>query len=89
MPLEETSENTSEVVARMKGHLSGFETEEGRRKGLAFKPRKTDVFVTTTPKAGKVSLASANTDVLILRRHNLDATDCPSASNWRGRGHGI
>eukprot|EP00730_Choanoeca_flexa_P006127 TRINITY_DN12088_c0_g1_i2.p2 TRINITY_DN12088_c0_g1~~TRINITY_DN12088_c0_g1_i2.p2 ORF type:complete len:317 (+),score=60.91 TRINITY_DN12088_c0_g1_i2:2270-3220(+) len=51
MPLEDTND-CSEAIALMKQRLSGLETEEGRKKGLAFQPRSDDVFVVTTPKAG-------------------------------------
>ena len=49
MPFEISASNDA-AVARLKQRLSGFETEEGRRKGLAFQPGAGDVFVCTTPK---------------------------------------
>ena len=52
MPHEEATEEQHEGVRRMKERLSGFETEEGRLKGLAFNPRPSDVFVVTSPKSG-------------------------------------
>ena len=49
MPFEISASNDA-AVARLKQRLSGFETEEGRCKGLAFQPGASDVFVCTTPK---------------------------------------
>lgn len=51
MPLE-TTPSSSSAMAAVKARLSGFETEAGRRAGLAFAPQPDDVFVVTTPKAG-------------------------------------
>lgn len=42
----------SDGFRRMKERLSHYETEEGRCKGLDFKPRSDDVFVVTSPKCG-------------------------------------
>lgn len=42
----------SDEVALLKQRLSGFETEQGRLKGLAYRPRANDVAISTTPKAG-------------------------------------
>lgn len=42
-----------DAIALMKKRLSGFETEEGRLKGLSYVPTCLDeVVITTTPKAG-------------------------------------
>lgn len=51
MPFELTPSQTASIDL-MKKRLSGFETEEGRLSGLAFKPIPTDVIITTSPKAG-------------------------------------
>eukprot|EP00045_Choanoeca_perplexa_P010333 m.104366 g.104366 ORF g.104366 m.104366 type:complete len:315 (-) comp15239_c0_seq1:1414-2358(-) len=51
MPLEDTKD-CSNAIRQMKERLSGLETEEGRRKGLSFVPKDSDIFVVTTPKAG-------------------------------------
>ena len=40
------------AITKMKERLSKFETEEGRLKGFRFAPRKTDVFIVASPKAG-------------------------------------
>jgi hypothetical protein len=53
MPFEEVSDRQSEAIALMKTRLSGFETEVGRGRGLAYTPKFPDeVAITTTPKAG-------------------------------------
>ena len=52
MPFEVAQVTNSEGIARVKERLSGFETEAGRRKGLAFVPKPGDVLISTTPKAG-------------------------------------
>ena len=51
MPFETTS-STSVAIQLMKERLSRLETEEGRLKGLRFKPRSSDVFIVTSPKCG-------------------------------------
>ena len=51
MPFESTASSCAAMDA-LKRRLSGFESEDGRRRGLAFRPRPSDVLVTTTPKAG-------------------------------------
>jgi hypothetical protein len=45
-------EQQSAVVTLMKKRLSGFETPEGRRHGLAYHPRPNDFVISTSPKAG-------------------------------------
>ncbi|MDW3206847.1 MAG: sulfotransferase domain-containing protein [Alphaproteobacteria bacterium] len=40
------------TLAGMRAALAGFETAEGFRKGLAFKPRPTDVFISPYSKCG-------------------------------------
>ena len=60
MPFEEhsttsssSSSTSSDVIALMKKRLGGFETEEGRLKGLSYVPHNdNEVVITTTPKAG-------------------------------------
>jgi hypothetical protein len=66
MPFEEIKSNNSndeerlqqqqqqqEATVLLKQRLSGFETEEGRLKGLLYIPKNSDeVVITTTPKAG-------------------------------------
>ena len=53
MPFEEISKKESDAIALMKTRLSGFETEEGRLKGLSYAPKYRDeVVITTSPKAG-------------------------------------
>jgi hypothetical protein len=55
MPFEENNANAaqSEAIALMKKRLSGFETEEGRLKGLSYVPLCSDeVVISTSPKAG-------------------------------------
>jgi Sulfotransferase domain len=52
MPLEIIIPSESKAIELLKKRLSGFETEEGRLKGLNFKPRLDDTFIVTTPKAG-------------------------------------
>ena len=60
MPEEASSVGASAAMAQVKERLGKFETEEGRLKGLAFRPQPGDVFVVTTPKVsfvlGAVSL---------------------------------
>ncbi|EDQ92076.1 uncharacterized protein MONBRDRAFT_22879 [Monosiga brevicollis MX1] len=48
----EAEHQDSEAMKLLKQRLGGLETEEGRTKGLEFKPQPTDCFVVTTPKAG-------------------------------------
>ncbi len=53
MPYEAiTDSNEDAAIVRMKECLSKFETEQGRLAGFAFKPRPSDVFIVTSPKAG-------------------------------------
>jgi len=56
MPLEKDSgssdQEQSASIALLKTRLSGFETEEGRLKGLHYVPGPRDVGISTTPKAG-------------------------------------
>lgn len=53
MPLEQTSPSDGDAIALMKQRLSGFETEQGRLKGLSYIPSEDDeVVITTSPKAG-------------------------------------
>jgi sulfotransferase family protein len=52
MPLETIAPSESKAIELLKKRLSGFETEEGRLKGLNFKPRPDDIFIVATPKAG-------------------------------------
>lgn len=52
MPHELVGGNDSERIQALKERLSGFETEAGRRSGLRYKPRRGDVFITTSPKVG-------------------------------------
>ena len=52
MPLEKFTKEQSEGIVALKKRLSGFETVEGRTKGLSFKPKSTDIFITTSPKCG-------------------------------------
>lgn len=51
MPFE-LSESQSAVVAQMKQSLSKMETEEGRMKGVNFKPHPDDIFIVSPPKCG-------------------------------------
>ena len=52
MPFE-LSESDSIAIEALKQRLSGFETEEGRLKGLGYKPlTSSEVIITTSPKAG-------------------------------------
>eukprot|EP00037_Helgoeca_nana_P000404 m.21561 g.21561 ORF g.21561 m.21561 type:complete len:320 (-) comp10491_c0_seq1:116-1075(-) len=51
MPFELTSSETASI-ALMKKRLGGFETEQGRLKGLDIALSPTDVVITTSPKAG-------------------------------------
>jgi len=51
MPVE-AGEATSEGIRKLRERLGGFETEDGRIKGLNFRPRDGDVFVVTSPKCG-------------------------------------
>lgn len=56
MPFEEikaNDEERTEAIILLTQRLSGFETEEGRLKGLSYMPKISDeVVITTTPKAG-------------------------------------
>mmetsp|Transcript_127874 Transcript_127874/g.370067 ORF Transcript_127874/g.370067 Transcript_127874/m.370067 type:complete len:327 (-) Transcript_127874:79-1059(-) len=54
MPIEiSDKKKESEAIALMKARLSGFETEEGRLKGLSYRPKfDNEVVITTSPKAG-------------------------------------
>lgn len=53
MPLEGQQESQSAAIALLKTRLGGFETEEGRLKGLSYIPKyPSEVAITTTPKAG-------------------------------------
>ena len=52
MPAEQQSGTESEGIALLKSRLGGFESEDGRLKGLKYQPRVNDVAITTTPKAG-------------------------------------
>jgi hypothetical protein len=52
MPLENTSANQSYNIKALKKRLSSLETEEGRIKGLSFKPRETDIIIATSTKSG-------------------------------------
>ena len=53
MPIEqESSTEKSEAAAALGKRLSGFETEEGRLRGLDFVPGPRDIGISTTPKAG-------------------------------------
>lgn len=52
MPYESASTSESTAIAAMKKALGGFETEDGRLKGLDYQPGPRDVVITTTPKAG-------------------------------------
>jgi hypothetical protein len=52
MPFEEKADKQSDAIALLKSRLSGFETEEGRLKGLSYVPGPNEVAITTTPKAG-------------------------------------
>ena len=51
MPFETTPSEDS-AIAALKQRLGGFETEEGRLKGLDYKADPSDIFIATTPKAG-------------------------------------
>lgn len=63
MPFEESSNIESEAIALMKQRLSGFETEEGRLKGLSYIPLyPNEVVITTTPKAGTTWLQQVGTE---------------------------
>ncbi len=48
----EKSADGSSGVQLLKKRVSRLETEEGRSRGLNFKPRPNDVFVVTSPKCG-------------------------------------
>lgn len=52
MPAEQQSGTESKGIALLKSRLGGFETEDGRLKGLNYQPRPNDIAITTTPKAG-------------------------------------
>lgn len=52
MPFEPENDSSTEEIAKLKKRLAGFETVEGRSKGLAYKPRRNDVAISTSPKAG-------------------------------------
>ena len=53
MPQFEGAHSSTDGIALLKKRLSGFDTEEGRLSGLAYKPKSGDeVIITTTPKAG-------------------------------------
>ncbi|KAL3939954.1 MAG: hypothetical protein SGBAC_005411 [Bacillariaceae sp.] len=52
MPAEQQFGTESEGISLLKSRLGGFETEDGRLKGLNYQPRVNDVAITTTPKAG-------------------------------------
>lgn len=54
MPFEQHNEDAQDaIVTLMKQRLSGFETEQGRLRGLSYVPqREGEVVITTTPKAG-------------------------------------
>ena len=52
MPFEGGREEETKAIVKLKERLSGFETEQGRMKGLSYSPRPEDVVITTTPKAG-------------------------------------
>jgi len=52
MPFEQST-SSSDIVELMKQRLSGFETEQGRLKGLEYRPKsKDEVIISTSPKAG-------------------------------------
>jgi hypothetical protein len=53
----------SAAVVLMKCRLDGFETEEGRMKGLSYKPKPNDVAISTTPKAGTTWLQQVSQSV--------------------------
>lgn len=52
MPLEKCDfiGQDSEAIRLIKQRLSNFETEEGRLRGLSYKPRSNDIVITTSPK---------------------------------------
>jgi hypothetical protein len=50
MPFEQSDDSESDVIKLIKQRLSGFETEQGRLKGLSYQPRTNDVVITTSPK---------------------------------------
>jgi hypothetical protein len=52
MPFELTASDDA-AIAKMKTHLSSFETEQGRIAGLSYTPSSpSEVIITTSPKAG-------------------------------------
>jgi len=53
MPIEKSHDvEVSPGILKLRERLSKFDTEEGRRKALNFKPNPDDVFVVTSSKAG-------------------------------------
>lgn len=73
MPAEQQSGEESKGIALMKTRLSGFETEEGRLKGLSYQPRPNDVAITTTPKAGTTWLQQVGFWVVVAVSHGVSA----------------
>ena len=64
MPFEATA-SSSEAIVLLKQRLSGFESEEGRLSGLNYVPKsKDEVFITTTPKAGKCTEGEITSNLL-------------------------
>jgi hypothetical protein len=64
MPFEEHSTSISDVIALMKKRLGGFETEQGRLKGLSYVPHnENEVVITTTPKAGTTWMQQVRYDM--------------------------
>mmetsp|Transcript_494 Transcript_494/g.1046 ORF Transcript_494/g.1046 Transcript_494/m.1046 type:complete len:314 (-) Transcript_494:257-1198(-) len=52
MPVEKQDVAVGPAVAKLRERLSKFDTEEGRRKGLALSTVPSDIIISTSPKAG-------------------------------------
>jgi hypothetical protein len=66
MPLEKDVE-CSPAILKLRERLSKLETQEGRLKGLSFKPNPSDVFIVTSPKAGTTWVQQIVHQVVIKR----------------------
>ncbi len=88
MPFEKSFNEESEAIVLLKARLSGFETEEGRLKGLSYTPKlPNEVAISTSPKAGTTWLQQVSFELFTKRQNgnqlsfNLTPTNLSSLSH--------